>query len=193
MEAHGLAPCKKTAARLVAHLVFVDESGFLLIPSVRNTWYPVGQTPLLRYRYRHDRIAAIAGSPKRVQCTLYGHLYEDNMQGEDVLTFLRHLLRQVRGQLIVLLDNGTIHRGEPVQELLTRTSRLHVVSFPAYAPELNPDEGVWKHLKRALANGRPDTQAELRDVLATEIGHLGASPHLLRRCIQHAGMSLLWP
>jgi putative transposase len=103
-----------------------------------------------------------------------------------VLRFLRHLLRQVRGQLIVLLDNGTIHRGEPVQDLLTRTARLHMVSFPAYAPELNPDEGVWNHLKRALANGRPDTQAELMDVLTNEICHLGASPRLLRGCIQHS-------
>jgi len=117
---------------------------------------------------------------------LYCHLYEDNIQGEDVLRFLRHLLRQVRGQLIVLLDNGTIHRGEPVQDLLTRTARLHMVSFPAYAPELNPDEGVWNHLKRAMANGRPDTQAELMDVLTNEICHLGASPRLLRGCIQHS-------
>lgn len=196
MEAHGLAPCKKNAARLAAYIVFVDESGFLLIPSVRKTWSPVGQTPLLRYRYRHDRISAISGiavSPKRFHCTLYCHLYEDNMQGEDVLTFLRHLLRQVRGHLIVLLDNGTIHRGEPVQELLTRTSRLHVVSFPAYAPELNPDEGVWNHLKRTLATGRPDTQAELMDVLANEICHLGASPRLLRGCIQHAGLPFFGP
>jgi putative transposase len=124
---------------------------------------------------------------------LYCHLYEDNIQGADVLPFLRHLLRQVRGQLIVLLDNGTIHRGEPVQDLLTRTSRLHLVSFPAYAPELNPDEGVWNHLKRTLANGRPDTQAELRDVRAHEICQLGASPHLLRGCIQHAGRPFFWP
>lgn len=148
----------------------------------------MGQTPLLRYRYRHDRISGIAVSPKRFHCTLYCHLYEDNIQGEDVLTFLRHLLCQVRGRLIVLLDNGTIHHGEPVQELLTRTSRLHLVSFPAYAPELNPDEGVWNHLKRALANGRSDTQAELMDVLADEICHLAASPRLLLGCIQHSAL-----
>jgi transposase len=149
----------------------------------------------LRYRYRHDRISArsgIAVSPKRFQCTLYCHLYEDTIQGADVLTFLRHRLRQVCGHLIVLLDTGTIHRGEPLQERLTRTSRLHVVSFPAYAPDLNPDEGVWNHLTRALANGRPDTQAELMDVLANDIGHLGASPHRLRGCIQHAGLPFFW-
>src|SRR4030042_4656646 len=172
METIRLAPSKKNAARLAAHLVFIDESGFLLIPSVRKTWSPVGQTPVFHHRYRHDRISAISGiavSPKRFHCTLCCQLYEDNIQGEEVAAFFRHLLHQVRGDLIVLLDNGTIHRGDPVQELLARTRRLHLVPFPAYAPELNPDEGVWNHLTRSLANGRPDTQADLMDALADGI------------------------
>jgi len=87
---------------------------------------------------------------------------------------------------MVLLDNGKIHRGDPVQELLTRTSRLHLVPFPPYAPELNPDEGVWNHLKNRLANGRPDTQAELMDVLVDEICRLAASQPLLRGCIEQS-------
>jgi len=44
-----------------AHLVFVDESGFLLIPNVRRTWAPRGHTPLLRHRQRRDRISIISG------------------------------------------------------------------------------------------------------------------------------------
>jgi putative transposase len=88
--------------------------------------------------------------------------------------------------LIVLLDNGKIHRGDPVQELLARTSRLHLEPFLPYAPELNPDEGVWNHLEQNLANGRPDTQAELMNVLADEICRLAASQPLLRGCIQQS-------
>ena len=146
----------------------------------------MGQTPVVRHRYAHDRISAISGiavSPKRFRCTLYCQLYEDNIQGDEVAAFLRQLLRQVPGPLIVLLDNGKIHRGDPVQDLRARTSRLHLEPFPPYAPELNPDEGVWNHLKTRLANGRPDTQAELMDILAEEICHLAASQPLLRGCI----------
>ncbi len=160
-----------------------------MIPSVGKTWSPVGQTPLVSHRYTHERISAISGiavSPKRFHCALYCQLYEDNIQGEEVTVFLRQLLHQIRGQLSVLLDNGNIHRGEPVQELLARTSRLHLVAFPAYAPELNPDEGVWNHLKRRLANGRPDTPAELMDVLAEEVCRLAASPTLLRGCLEQS-------
>jgi transposase len=196
METIRLAPCKKNAARLAAHLVFIDESGFLLIPSVRKTWSPVGQTPIFHHRYRHDRISAISGiavSPKRFHCTLYCQLYQDNIQGEEVAVFLRHLLKQIHGHLIVLLDNGTIHRGDPVQELLTRTSRLHLEAFPPHAPELNPDEGVWNHLKRTLANGRPDSQDELMDVLADEICRLAASQSLLRGCIEQSELPPFFP
>ena len=196
METIRLAPCKKNAARLAAHLVFIDESGFLLIPSVRKTWSPVDQTPIFHHRYRHDRISAISGiavSPKRLHCALYCHLYEDNIQGEEVALFLRHLLRQIPGHLIVLLDNSKTHRGDSVEELLARTSRLRLEPFPPYAPELNPDEGVWNHLKRALANGRPDTQAELMDVLSDEICQLAGAQPLLRGCIHQSDLPSFLP
>jgi transposase len=196
MEIHGVAGSKKNAARLAAHVVFVDESGFLLIPTVRKTWSPVGQTPVVRHSYRHKRISAISGiavSPKRLHCTLYCLLFEDNIQGEEVKIFLRHLLRQIRGHLIVLLDNAKIHRTDLIRDLLLRTRRLHLVAFPAYAPELNPDEGVWNHLKNALANGRPDTQAELMDFLADEVCRLASSQHLLRGCIHQSELPPFLP
>jgi len=196
VEADRLAGSKKNATRLEAHIVFVDESGFLLIPTVRKTWSPVGQTPIVRHCYRHDRISAISGiavSPRRFHCTLYCQLYEDNIHGEEAAMFLRHLLRQIPGHLIVLWDNGNIHRGDPIQELLLRTRRLHLVHFPAYAPELNPDEGVWNHIKSQLANGRPDTQAELMDVLADEICFLAANRVLLRSCIEQSELPPFLP
>jgi transposase len=145
----------------------------------------------VRHRYGHDRISAISGiavSPRRFHCALYCQLYEDNIQGEEVAGFLRHLLHQLHGHLIVLLDNGKIHRGAPVRHLLGRTSRLHLEPFPPYAPELNPDEGVWNHLKSMLANGRPDTQTELMDVLGEEICRLAASQPLLRGCIEQSDL-----
>jgi transposase len=42
---------------------------------------------------------------------------------------------------MVLLDNSTIHQGEPIEELRRQHPRLHIEYFPSYAPELNPDEG----------------------------------------------------
>ncbi len=132
-------------------------------------------------------------TPRRFHCTLYCQLYEDNIQGEEAAMFLRHLLHQIPGHLIILLDNGNIHRGEPIQELLQRTRRLHLASFPPYTPELNPDEGVWNHLKKRLANGRTDSQAELMDVLSDEICRLASNQSLLRSCIEQSELPPFLP
>ncbi|MDD8039997.1 MAG: transposase, partial [Acidobacteriota bacterium] len=138
-------------------------------------------------------ISGIAVSHKRFRCTLYCHLYEENIQGEEVAAFLRHLLRQIPGPLIVLLDNFNSHRGEPVQELLERTTRLDLIPFPSHAPDLNPDEGVWSLLKRRWANGRPDTVSELMDALSKEIREVTGSQQLLRGCIHQSDLPPFLP
>ena len=89
--------------------MFCDESGFLLIPNVAKTWAPVGQTPIHRHVYRRDKISLISGisvSPKRQRLNLYYYLFYDNIGQEEVVLFLRHLLRPLSGPVIVLLDNS---------------------------------------------------------------------------------------
>jgi len=64
---------RRQAERLGAHLVFLDESGFLLIPNVKRTWAPAGRTPTIRYCFKHHKISAInalAVSPKRKHIAL---------------------------------------------------------------------------------------------------------------------------
>ena len=58
---------------------------------------------------------------------------------------------------------------------------------------MNADEGVWNHLKSRLANGRPDSQAELMDALADEVCRLAASQNLLRGCIRQSELPWLLP
>lgn len=189
MEAGDLAPGKTNAARLGAHLVFADESGFQLIPTVRRTWAPRGQTPVLRHSYRHDRISAISAisvSPRRRRLGLYYRLHDHNIRRPDVCRFLSQLLRHLRGPLIVVWDNFGTHKGPPIQAMLHRNPRLRLEHFPAYAPELNPDEGVWNLLKSRLANGQPEDQDRLWGALQLELEDLCRSPVRLRACIRHA-------
>ena len=149
-------------------MVFLDESGFLLIPNVRRTWAPRGQTPLVYHRYRRDKISAISVisvSPQRQRLGLYVHFYQDNITNIEVAIFLRDLLRHIRGPIILLWDGGSIHQGETIEQILQDNPRLHCERFPSYTPELNPDEWVWRHLKHELANGRPDNLDELMETL----------------------------
>jgi len=196
MEASGLATGKKNATRLGAYLVFVDESGFLLIPSVRKTWAPRGQTPILRIWQRRDKISvisAISVSPRRRCLGLYYRLQTANIRRPDVCTFLRHLLRHLRGAVILLWDNGRIHKGPPIQQLCDAFPRLHLEYFPAYAPELNPDEGVWTLAKGDLANGRPDHTSALRAHLRTSLTKIRRSQQKLRGCITGSELPFLLP
>lgn len=169
-----------------AHLVFLDESGFLLTGTVCRTWAPRGLTPTSRYRYRHDRVSVISGlsvSARRHRVGLYYRVHAKNIQHAEVCEFLRHLLRHLRGAVILIWDRGGIHKGNPIRAFLKEHSRLRVEYFPAYAPELNPDEGVWSQTKKALANGRPDTAQELRLFVLEELGALRESQSHLRACI----------
>ena len=140
---------------------------------------------------RHDRISVISGvsvSPRQQRLGLYYQLHPHNIRQAEAVAFLQHLLQHLRGPVIVVWDNGTIHGGDPIRALCRRHPRLRLERFPAYAPELNPDEGVWAHAKRTLANGRPDTQATLHAHLAATLNELRYAPRRLRGCITHSGL-----
>jgi transposase len=181
-----VAAYKKNAARLGAHIVFADESGFMLIPNVVRTWAPLGQTPIHRHRQgRRDKISVISGislSPRH-RLDLYYLLFYDNIGQEEVCYFLRELLRHLRGPLIVLLDNSSTHKGDLIEQLQQQHRRLHIEHFPSYAPELNPDEGVWAQAKQELANSCPKDVDELMEDILRSIGGIRSSPEKLRACI----------
>ena len=163
----------------------------MLTPTVRRTWAPRGHTPLLVHCYRHDKISAISAvtvSPRRQRLGLYCHFHFTNISELEVVAFLRLLLRHLRGHIIVIWDGGSIHRGAVVQQLLVRHPRLHVERFPAYAPELNPDEQVWNHFKATLANGCPLTVDELVDDLTHVARRARRSPALLRGFIRESDL-----
>jgi transposase len=186
-----MAARKKNAARLGAYLVFVDESGFLLIPTVLRTWAPRGRTPIHRHRYRRDKASVISGislSPRRQRLSLFYRLHLTNIGQIEVCQFLRLLLRHLPGHVIVLFDNSSTHKGDPLRQLCQRHPRLHVEHFPSYAPELNPDEGVWTLAKRTLANSQPDDILELVVEVTQTMDELAESRPKLRACIEHSGL-----
>jgi transposase len=168
-------------------VTFADESGFLLIPLVVRTWAPEGQTPIHRHRQgRRDKISVISGislSPKRQQLGLYYLLFFDNIGQQEVCVFLRELLQHLHGPVIVLLDNSSTHKGEPLQKLLHQHPRLSIEYFPSYAPQLNPDEGVWSLAKRDIANSCPKNVDELMEDILRSIERIKVSPNKLRGCI----------
>ena len=141
MEAVSLDRHQKKVQRLKAHLAFLDESGFLLIPNVRRTWAPRGRTPIIWHRYRHDRISAISAvtvSFRRQRLGLYFHLHRENISQSEVVLFLRYLLQQIRGPIVLLWDGGSIHTGQEIQVFLAHHPRLHVERLPGLRTRPQP-------------------------------------------------------
>jgi len=93
------------------------------------------------------------------------------------------LLRHLRGPIIVLLDNSSTHKGAPIEQLLDRHRRLRIEHFPSYAPQLNPDEGVWSLAKRDLANSCPNDVEELMKDILGSIEAIRNSAEKLRDCV----------
>ena len=196
MESHQLGEGKKNASWLGAYLIFIDESGFMVTPTVRRTWAPVGCTPLIHHHFANDRISVISGisvSPTRKRLGLFGMFFWDNIAQEEVVAFLHEVLRHLHTHVIALMDNSNTHKGAALEELCRRFPRLHLEYFPAYAPDLNPDEGVWGLLKGKLANGRPDDIQDLAGQLQTEFRHLARSQRKLRGCIQQSELPFYLP
>jgi transposase len=165
----------------------------MLTPTVRRTPAPRGKTPILRSWDRHDRISALSAvtvSPKRRRLGLYFHLLPDdeNVHGEDTVAFLNRLRRHIPGPMTILWDKGNVHdRAQVVRAYLAGHPEVVTEPFPSYAPEKNPDEGVWGHSQYGrLANFAPEDTAALRSVLIEEFERLHRRPELLAAFIRHA-------
>ena len=177
-----------------AHLVFLDESGFMLTPTVRRTWAPQGQTPLLSSWDRRDRLSAISCvtmSPRRARHNFYFKLLPDNANAKapDIVSFLRSLKRQL-GTFTVIWDGSNIHsRSKLVKEYLAKHPEIVAETLPGYAPELNPDEGVWGWTKYGrLANLAASNTLELRQRIQKEFATLRDDRQLLNSFVREADL-----
>ena len=184
--------------RRTAHLVFLDESGFQLTPSVRRTLAPRGQTPRHYCWDRRDRISAISAitvSPHRGHPNLYFELMPDKqtVHAEDVLAFLRQLKQDLGGPLTVVWDRGAVHdKSLAVRAYLAEHPEIVTEKFPGYAPDLNPDELVWSYVKYArLPNLGADNLYDLRVHLVCELIELRHDANLLASFIHHVKLPLL--
>ena len=172
-------------------LVWVDEAGFYLLPALVRTWAPIGEPPILRAPCSYDHLSAISAITPSGQLLL--HVQEDAYHGCAVVRFLKHVLRHIPGKLLILWDGASIHRSQAIKEFLAAgaAERIHLERLPGYAPDLNPDEGIWSYLKyRELKNVVCQNQSELRYELRLAVARLRHQPHLIQGCITQAGLTL---
>jgi transposase len=162
-----------------------------LLPAVVRTYAPRGQTPVLRAPLSYDHLSAISAITPDGQLLML--LQEQAYTSTEVVQFLRHLLRHIDGKLLLLWDGATIHRSQAIKDFLAQggAERIHLERLPGYAPELNPDEGIWQYLKRVeLRNVVCHDLDELRYELRLATARLRHKRQVIQGCIRHAGLVL---
>jgi transposase len=155
------------------------------------TYAPVGKTPVLNTKLTRDHLSVMGGITP--QGRLFMQTQDHSYKGPDVVGFLQLLTREIAGKLLVIWDGAPIHRCQAVKDYLAKggAKRIHLERLPAYAPELNPQEGVWNLLKRV----------ELKNVCCLDVRHvqrevrrakerLRHRKSVLRQCFAHAGCLL---
>jgi transposase len=175
-------------------VLFVDESAFYLLPAVVRTYAPRGHTPILRVPLTRDHLSAISGITEDGR--LFLHAQEASLRSPDVVQLLRQLLRLIPGKLLVIWDGSPIHRSRVVKDFLAAGAarRLHLERLPAYAPELNPDEGIWQYLKRVeLRNLCCPTLWDLHQEVRLAARRLRRKRQVVQACVRQAGCAVVVP
>ncbi len=172
-------------------MVWVDESGFYLLPARVRTYAPRGQTPILHVPLTRDHLSAISAVTARGQLLI--RVQRGAYRSHGVVRFLQHLLQHIGGKLLVIWDGSPIHRSRVIKAFLASgaAKRLQLERLPGYAPELNPVEDVWHYLKHvALRNGCCATLDELQYELRLAVANLRHKVDILRSFPKHCGYKL---
>lgn len=186
----------REAWRRHAHVAFLDESGFMLMPLVRRTLARRGQRVFLHCSSTHDRLSAISCvtlSPQARRVGLYFWLLVNkNVHAEEVVGFLRYLLRSVPGGWTMVWDRNNIHsKSRVVKAWLVNHPQVVVEDFPAHNPDADPDEWVWSWAKYGkLCNLCPADVDDLFDAVWEALEELKQQPCLLASFVMDAGVPL---
>jgi transposase len=169
-----------------------------LTPPVRRTWAPVGHTPVLRHRMRGRRRLSMAAvccyRPDGTDARLAFHLREGAYDTDQLIPIVQALGRLLGGgsPVILIWDNLPAHTSLAMRAWAAdQHAWLTVEYLPAYAPDLNPVEGLWANLKGVeLANRACGSLEELAGAAEQGIGRVRGEPELLFSFLDQAGLSL---
>ena len=150
---------RRAAKRRGADVFFLDEAGVRSDSALGRTWAPKGRTPVVVTSGRRQSVNAISAvSPSGA---FWYEVYTDRFNAAKFIQLLKHFLARRRRPVMLILDSHPAHVAKSVAQFVqSQRGRLEFYFLPGYAPDLNPDEFVWKHLKSHGLAKRPLEQRE---------------------------------
>lgn len=170
----------RKAKRQGAEVLFWDESGFRADTVHGKTWGVRGQTPVVERPGQRQSVSA--ASAVTAQGAFWFCMYEGALNGELFVELLKKMMHRRRKPVHLVLDSLPAHKRAIVGEYVASTEgRLTLHFLPGYAPDLNPDELVWSHVKRTGAARRPLQKGEkLRAKIEDQLLRIQKLPSLIR-------------
>jgi transposase len=144
----------RQAKQLGAALFFGDEASFALWGSLSYTWGRRGHQPQipttgLRKGYK------VFGAIEFFTGRLIYQGTDQRFQSDSYQSFLRYLLSQVSGRVLLIQDGARYHTSNATREFLEQhKERLTVYQLPSYSPDYNPIEYLWKKVKTNATHNR---------------------------------------
>lgn len=159
-----MAAGKSCAAACNGWILFEDEAGQSMTPPRSRTWGRIGRTPVVRVRGRGSGRVSMAGmtcyKPGERSRLIYAIREYRGRKGEpkgfgwrDLRDLLVRARIQLGGPIVLVWDNVRLHLTAGMREFIAANAAwLTVFQLPTYAPDLNPQEGIWSLVKRDLGN-----------------------------------------
>jgi transposase len=168
------------AKRVGATIFFLDEAGVRSDQVLGRTWGLRGQTPEVPTSGRRQSVSAI--SAVNARGAFWYEIYTERLNGLRFVELLTHFMRGRKRPVFLVLDGHPAHIGKVVAQYVQRLAgRLELHFLPGYAPELNPDEFVWNHLKRQGVSKTPLRRDEsLRSRIQSDLAAIQSRPALVR-------------
>ena len=168
------------AKRRSARVFFLDEAGVRSDPVLGRSWAPRGETPQVSTSGQRQSINAISAVNGRG--AFWFKVFSGRFNKERFLKFLKAFMRNRKYPAFLILDGHPSHRARLVaQYVQSLKGHLELHFLPGYAPELNPDEFVWNHLKKQGVSKKPLRKNEsLRARVQYDLAQIKRSPALVR-------------
>lgn len=153
-----------------------------------------GHTPVIRSRGGWKNITAsgmVLWRPRTKRAGARAWVAKTTMRKEGILAILSDLKKRYgRYHIILLWDGLAAHKAAVVRAFVSENRRwLTVARFPAYAPELNPQELVWSAVKRRdLGNACFASLAELHGRVYRSLKRRASERRFLKGCLRGSGL-----
>jgi transposase len=171
---------EKRARRCGADIFFLDEAGIRSDAPLQRTWGAKGQTPVVATSGQRQSVSAI--SAVNLLGAFWYNVYTGRLNAAQFIVFLTDFLRYRRRPVFLVVDRHPAHIAKVVAEYVQSLSgRLELHFLPGYAPDLNPDEFVWNHLRQKGVSKTPLRQNEsLRVRVEADLATIRDNPPLVR-------------